>query len=239
MAQSGLELSRATGSIARRSSAGDGSGRIFVVEQGGTDPPRRRRQLVEQPFLDISDRITSGGERGLLGLAFHPDFPDDPRFFVDYTDHQGDTVISSFTVARRRTSADPETERILLHDRAAVRQPQRRRGRLRAGRDALHRDGRRRLRRRPAGQRPAPRHAPRQDPADRRRRAGRAGRAPTPSRPTTRSSTPAGALPEIWLTGLRNPWRMRFDRATGDLWIGDVGQGAWEEIDVARAGQAG
>ena len=58
----------------------------------------------------------------------------------------------------------------------------------------------------------------------------------TRSRPTTRSSATAGRQPEIWLTGLRNPWRMRFDRATGDLWIGDVGQGAWEEIDVARAG---
>ena len=59
------------------------------------------------------------------------------------------------------------------------------------------------------------------------------------SRPTTRSSRRTDARPEIWLTGLRNPWRMRFDRATGDLWIADVGQGAWEEVDVVRAGTSG
>ena len=61
----------------------------------------------------------------------------------------------------------------------------------------------------------------------------------TRSRPTTRSSSTSGAEPEIWLYGLRNPWRFSFDRATGDLWIGDVGQGAWEEVDVARAGTSG
>ena len=99
-----------------------------VDERGRRDRPHLRRRagrdasgsspdgrLVEAPFLDISDRITSGGERGLLGLAFHPDFPTDPRFFVDYTDDHGDTVIASFTVDPATPDlADPASELILL-----------------------------------------------------------------------------------------------------------------------------
>ena len=75
-------------------SAGDGSGRIFVTEQGGQIRIVRDGKLVASPFLDISTRITSGGERGLLGLAFHPEFPTDPRIFVNYTDANGDTQVS-------------------------------------------------------------------------------------------------------------------------------------------------
>src|SRR6187397_1354742 len=77
--------------------AGDGSGRIFVLEQGGQIRIVRDGQLLGDPFLNIGERLTAGGERGLLGLAFHPDFPDDPRFFVNYTDLDGNTVVSSFT----------------------------------------------------------------------------------------------------------------------------------------------
>ena len=96
--------------------AGDGSGRLFVAEQEGTDPdrPRRRRSSTE-PFLDISERISAGGERGLLGLAFHPDFPTDPRFFVNYTDPNGDTRVSSFAVDPAAPDrADPGSEVRLL-----------------------------------------------------------------------------------------------------------------------------
>src|SRR5829696_8606491 len=77
---------------------GDGSGRLFVAEQAGRIRIVQDGALADQPFLDITDRIASGGERGLLGLAFHPDFPNDPRFFVDYTDRDGNTVISYFRV---------------------------------------------------------------------------------------------------------------------------------------------
>ena len=75
--------------------AGDGSGRIFVAEQAGRIRIVRDGTLVERPLLDITGRIASGGERGLLGIAFHPGYPTDPRVFVDYTDKSGNTVVSS------------------------------------------------------------------------------------------------------------------------------------------------
>ena len=140
--------------------AGDGSGRLFVAEQAGRIRIVKDGALLDRPFLDITGRIASGGERGLLGLAFHPDYPTDPRFFVDYTDRDGNTVVSPFRVS----ATDPRRRRPGQRDRPAphrpaVREPQRRCRRVRAGRHALHRDGRRRVRRRSAGQRPAPRHA--------------------------------------------------------------------------------
>src|SRR4029079_7712698 len=78
---------------------GDGSGRLFVAEQAGRIRIVHDGALVDRPFLDITDRIASGGERGLLGLAFHPGYPNDPRFFVNYTDRNGDTVIAAYRVA--------------------------------------------------------------------------------------------------------------------------------------------
>ena len=100
--------------------AGDGSGRLFVAEQGGIIRIVRDGGLVDRPFLEISDRVTAGGERGLLGLAFHPNFPADPRLFVDYTDGNGDTRVSSFTVDPSDPDrADPESEVNILF----VKQP--------------------------------------------------------------------------------------------------------------------
>ena len=96
--------------------AGDGSGRLFVVEQAGRIRVIRDGSALAVPFLDIVDRVASGGERGLLGLAFHPDFPTDPRFFVDYTDRDGNTVVSSFRVDPADPDrADPASETVLLH----------------------------------------------------------------------------------------------------------------------------
>ncbi len=218
--------------------AGDGSGRIFVVEQAGRIRIVRDGQLLERPFLDITDRIASGGERGLLGLAFHPDYPADPRLFVDYTDRDGNTVVAAFTgSAADPDVADPASEQVILQ----VAQPfsNHNGGAVEFGSDGMLYIG-----------------------------LGDGGSGGDPQGNgqnlgvllakilridvgVPSSSTPyaipadnplvgvAGARPEIWLSGLRNPWRFRFDRMTGDLWIGDVGQGAWEEIDVARAGRGG
>ena len=95
--------------------ARDGSNRIFVVEKGGAIRIVRDGAVVPNAFLDISGAVSGGGEQGLLGLAFHPDFPDDPRFFVNYTDTSGDTRVSSFTVDPSNPDrADPDSEVELL-----------------------------------------------------------------------------------------------------------------------------
>ena len=180
------------------------------------------------------------GERGLLGLVLHPDWPADGRAFVHYSDRNGDTVLSEFAGSQDGDAApvlDPGQRGGAAHRRPAVPEPQRRPARLRAGRLPVVRARRRRLRRRSARQRPesgdrcSVRH-----PAP--RRLQRPG--PTPSPTTTRSRTARGGAPEIYLFGLRNPWRFSFDPETGALWIADVGQNAYEEVDridpVADAG---
>ena len=219
---------------------GDGSGRVFVVEQPGRIRLVADGRLVSRPFLDIRDRIASGGERGLLGLAFHPGFPTDPRFFVDYTDVNGDTVVAEYRLdASNGDVADPDTERILIQIRQPY--PNHNGGAVVFGPDGMlyiaTGDGG------SAG-----------DPQGNGRRLDtllakvlRIDVDGQPANPENAYRIPddnpfagvADAMPEIWSTGLRNPWRMRFDGKTGDLWIGDVGQGSWEEIDVAPAGHGG
>ena len=217
----------------------DGSGRIFVVEQPGWIRIVEDGALREDPFLDIRERIESGGERGLLGLAFHPDFPDDPRFFVDYTDVNGDTVVAEYRLDESDPEAgDPDSERVLLHIDQPY--PNHNGGAVVFGPDGMlyvamgdggsggdpHGNGQRldtllgKILRIDVDQ-----------PGDERRPYGVPEDNPFVDEPD--------AMPEIWHTGLRNPWRIRFDAPTGDLWIGDVGQGAWEEVDVARAGASG
>lgn len=219
--------------------AGDGSGRLFVAEQGGRIRIVRDEVLAEQPFLDISDRITSGGERGLLGLAFHPRFPADPRLFVDYTDEQGNTRVSAFTVDPASPDRiDPATEQRLLF--VGQPYPNHNGGALAFGPDgflyvSLGDGG--------GGGDP---EGNGQDlrallakilRIDMDRTEGDRAYGIPPDNPYADGAD--SRAPEIWLWGLRNPWRMSFDRLTGDLWIGDVGQGDWEEIDVQRAGAPG
>ena len=218
--------------------AGDGSGRLFVVEQAGRIQVVRDGTVGPRPFLDLVGRVASGGERGLLGLAFHPDYPTDPRFFVDYTDGAGNTVVSSFRVSPTDPDqADPASETILLH----VTQPF---ANHNGGAVEFGPDGRLYIALGDGGSEGDPQGNGQRldtllakilridinDPAS---------GAPYSVPADNPFLATAGARPEIWLTGLRNPWRLRFDRATGDLWIGDVGQNLWEEIDVARLGVGG
>ncbi|MER3418866.1 MAG: glucose dehydrogenase, partial [Chloroflexota bacterium] len=214
--------------------AGDGSGSLFVVEQAGRIRIVRAGRLLATPFLDIADRVRSGGEQGLLGLAFHPGFgPAEDRFYVNYTDRAGDTVVSEFRRSADPDRADPATERVLLR----IDQPfaNHNGGMLAFGPDGYlyvgTGDGG------SAG-----------DPFDSGQRLDtllgkllRIDPEPGPAGPyTVPPDNPfvgsAGARGEIWAYGLRNPWRFSFDRRTGQLWIADVGQDRYEEVDRAPEG---
>ena len=218
-------------------SAGDGSGRLFVAEQGGTIRIVRDGAIDAEPFLDISSEVSSGGEQGLLGLAFHPDYPTDPRFFVDYTDVDGDTHVASFTTDPSNPDrADPGSEVTVL----TVDQPY---ANHNGGALAFGPFGNLFIALGDGGSGGDPQgngqsldsllgkilriDVDHQD-GDRQY-----------AIPTDNPFAAGGGRPEILLYGLRNPWRMSFDRETGDLWIGDVGQGETEEIDVVPAGEVG
>ena len=219
---------------------GDGTDRRFVVEQSGRIRIVDRTGLLARPFLDIGAEVRSGGEQGLLGLAFHPGYPTDPRFYVDYTDLAGNTVVSEFrTDPTDPGVADPASERPLLH----VDQPF---ANHNGGAVVFGPDGMLYVALGDGGSGG--------DPLGNGQRTDtllgkilridvEGATAGTDLRYRIPPDNPfagvADASPEIWQTGLRNPWRIRFDPATGDLWIGDVGQGDWEEIDVARAGVGG
>jgi glucose/arabinose dehydrogenase len=212
----------------------------FVVEQGGVIGIVRDGKPLERPFLDIADFVTAGGERGLLGMAFLPS-GEAGRFFIYYTALDGQQVVASYdTMADDADRADPNTARIWLTmpDEFANHNG----GSLVFGPDGFlyigTGDG-------GGGGDPldSGRHLDtllakvlRIDVSvDQGAEANPRYRIP-PDNPFVDQPD---ARPETWLTGLRNPWRFRFDRANGDLWIGDVGQNAWEEIDVARAGSKG
>jgi glucose/arabinose dehydrogenase len=218
--------------------AGDGSGRRFVVEQGGRIRILDADDTVApSPFLEIADRITSGGERGLLGLAFHPDFgAGSDRFFVYYTDLNGNEVLSEFRLGLDADAADPDSERILLtiqdfagnHNGGWIG--------FGPGDGLLYiatGDGGGGGDPQGTGQRLDTRLA-------KILRIDVDGGEPygipegNPFAAGTR-----GELPEIWSYGLRNPWRASFDRETGDFWIGDVGQGSREEINLEPSGSTG
>ena len=209
--------------------------RLFVVEQTGRIRiVRPGGAVASAPFLDIASRVGTGGERGLLGLAFHPGFAQNGRFFVNYTDRGGDTHIAEFRAAPGADTVDPATERLVLF----VAQPfaNHNGGALTFGADGMLYialgDG---------GSAGDPmgngqsllsqlgkilrvdvdRGSPFSIPADN----------PFVGR--------ANAVGTIWAYGLRNPWRIAFDRLTGDLYIGDVGQGALEEVNVGLASRRG
>ena len=219
--------------------AGDGSGRLFVVEQPGTIRIVRDGDVLPTPFLDIGSLVSCCGERGLLGLAFAPGFGRTTEaFFIDYTDANGDTVIARVEVDPAAPDrAQPGSLTPLLH--IAQPFPNHNGGMLAFGPDGdLYvglGDG-----------------GSEGDPQGNGQRLdtllGKILRVdvtadPTADRVVIPTSNPfvgvAGAKGEIWAYGMRNPWRFSFDRTTGDLWIGDVGQDRYEEVDVARATEGG
>jgi len=216
----------------------DGSGRLFIPDQGGRIWIVRNGQRLDQPFLDIAAQVTAGGEQGLLGLAFHPGFPRDPRFYVYYTDRAQDQVVSEFKVrADNADLADSLSERQIL--KMADFAPNHNGGEMVFGPDGFLYIG--------TGD-----GGGGGDPQGNGQRLGTLlgkilridvdGTAPGKAYGIPKDNpfvVRDGAMPEIWLYGLRNPWRFSFDRANGDLWIGDVGQNRFEEIDVVRHGSHG
>jgi len=215
--------------------AGDGSGRLFIVERGGEIRILQNGQLLPSPFLDIKDRVTIAGvEQGLLGLAFHPNYTKNGEFFVNYIDLNGNTVIARFHVsASNPNQADPTSGVVLLN----VNQPftNHNGGGLAFGPDGYLYIG--------FGDGGSERD-PNRTGQNLQTLLGKMLRIDVNDGdqytiPPDNPFINGGGLPEIWASGLRNPWRFSFDRLTGDLYIADVGQDQWEEIDYVQAGTPG
>ena len=218
--------------------AGDGSNRLFIVEQAGTIRVWRDGQLDPEPFLDITDRVLSGGERGLLSVAFPPDYAQKGYLYVNYTDNRGDTMVARYTLmAGDPDRVDASTEEQILW----VQQPyvNHNGGQLKFGPDGYlyigMGDG-------GSGGDPQNRA---QNPESLLGKMLRidvesdSGELPYLVPPTNPFTDTVGYLPEIWALGLRNPWRFFFDRETGDLYIADVGQNMYEEINYQPASSPG
>jgi glucose/arabinose dehydrogenase len=222
--------------------AGDGSGRLFANEQDGVIRVIGSDGSVRaQPFLDIRSLVLSGGERGLLGLAFHPGFPEQPRIFVDYTRvPDGATVIAEFRATADR--ADPASQRVLL----LIPQPF---ANHNGGQLAFGPDGYLYIGMGDGGSGGDPFGNGQNARAllgkilridvDSPAASGKAYAIPRDNPFASGGIRPGAGAPEVWAYGLRNPWRFSFDAANGALYIGDVGQGSWEEIDRQPAGSRG
>jgi len=215
--------------------AGDGNDRLFVVEQGGIIKVLQPGSTTPTVLLDITSTVLSGGERGLLGLAFHPQFSSNRRFFVNYTRQpDGATVIAEYRVSAGNPDLADPTETVLL----VIPQPfaNHNGGMVEFGPDGFlyiaAGDG-----------------GSGNDPFDNAQDIGELlgkilridvdqadGAQPYSSPPGNPFFGATPGADEIYAYGFRNPWRFSFDRSTGDLYVGDVGQGAVEEIDLVTLG---
>lgn len=222
--------------------AGDGSGRLFVVEQAGFVWIVRRNTISEKPFLDISellpDDVFRGGytERGLLGMAFHPDYATNGLFFIYYISRENRSILARYKVsADNPDQADPASAAIVL----TVEQPphfDHKGGMLAFGPDGYLYIG--------LGDGGGTQGDPDGNAQNPRKLLGKILRLDVNAEmytipPDNPFADGRDGAPEVWVLGLRNPWRFSFDRATGDLYIGDVGWGNWEEINYVPAGSKG
>jgi glucose/arabinose dehydrogenase len=211
-------------------SARDGSGRLFVVERAGRIRVISGGNVLATPLLDLRGLITAGGEQGLLGLAFHPNFAAHPHLYVNFTDSNGNTAINRYTIGSNPNVAARSTGVRIL----TIGQPY---SNHNGGNLAFGPEGYLYIGMGDGGSGG--------DPGNRAQSlnsllgkilridvdhtaGGKRYRVPS-----TNPYVGKTGLDEIWARGLRNPWRWSFDRSTGNLWIGDVGQDRYEEIDRA------
>ncbi|MBK6544063.1 MAG: PQQ-dependent sugar dehydrogenase [Saprospiraceae bacterium] len=208
-----------------------GDDRLFVIEKAGKIRIIQNNKLIDTPFLDIINKVrSSGGEQGLLGICFHPDYQTNGYFYVNYTNRANptQTVIERYQVSANPAKADSSSGSILL----SITQPYTNHngGCIKFGLDGYlyigMGDG-------------GSGGDPQNYAQNKKSLLGKMLRLDidTLNRYKIPLSNPfvkdTSYLKEIWALGVRNPWRFSFDRLTGDLWIGDVGQGDWEEIDFA------
>lgn len=218
--------------------AGDGTGRLFIVEQTGRIKILSGGSLLPGNFLDISDSISGGGERGLLSLAFHPDYINNRYFFVYYTNIAGDITITRFqTQSGNPNAADEPTGVVLLK----IPKPF---SNHNGGKLVFGPDGKLYFGTGDGGSGGDPNNFAQNGNS----LLGKMLRLHvddflTPPYYTIPPDNPYVADPlvrdEIFAIGVRNPWRWSFDRFTGDMWIADVGQGVWEEVNTVPFGTAG
>jgi glucose/arabinose dehydrogenase/plastocyanin len=235
--------------------AGDGSGRLFVIERVGTIRIIQDGQVLPDPFLDISSLVkTDFLEQGLLGLAFHPDYENNGRFFVYYSNYQtnGAHTLEEYAVSADNPNvADPESNRILFQ----IPDPYTNHngGTINFGPDgylyiAIGDGGRAgdpfdnaqdlsnffgKILRIDVDSEQMPYGIPEDNPF------AEAGKRLQSSQYEEPGRYHPDGSPEIWMYGLRNPWQFSFDMDTGELYVTDVGQNFWEEINVAAAGEGG
>jgi glucose/arabinose dehydrogenase len=203
-----------------------GDSRLFITLQAGQVVIHDGTRVLPAPFLDIRPLVASGGERGLLSIAFHPRYTENGFFFVNYTDRNGDTVVARYRVSTDPNRADASSARqILFIDQPY---PNHNGGQLQFGPDGYlyvgMGDG-------GSGGDPENRAQSRSTLLGKMLRID-VNADPYSIPPSNPFVSNAQARGEIWATGLRNPWRFSFDRYNGDLWIADVGQGSWEEINL-------
>lgn len=208
--------------------------RLFIVEQPGRIRIVQNGNLLPTPFLDITSKVTAGGERGLLSMAFHPRYATNRVFYVNYTDREGDTRIERYEASADPSRADPGTAELVL----MVDQPF---SNHNGGLVAFGPDGKLYVGMGDGGGGGDPQETG-QDPAQ---LLGKMLRIDVDAaRPyAVPADNPfvgqAGRRPEIWAMGLRNPWRFSWDRTANLLYTADVGQNRLEEINVVPAGQGG
>ena len=217
----------------------DGSGRLFVVEQGGAIKILQNGAVLPQPFLNISNKVIFQGEMGLLGLTFHPAFQSNRKFYVNYVrnaDGQFQSVIAEYLASvTNPNQSDPASEQILLTVNQVSNFTNHKAGQLAFGPDGFLYFG---LGDGGGAGDPFGHGQNTQTLLGKMLRIDVNGNSPgLPYRiPSDNPFVGGGGLPEIWAYGFRNPWRFSFDHNTGRMFVADVGQDRFEEIDIVQKG---